>query len=167
MKKSKTYGIAIGGLIAAMYVLLTYVSSIFGLAYGPLQFRLSEVLTILPIFTPYAIPGLAVGCFISNMASFNALDLIFGTLATVIAAYLTYAFRNIKIKKAPILSIIPPVLVNGIIVGLEIAYFYRGGFTSYGFLISGFQVMLGQFVVCFILGLPLYFWLNKYKDKLF
>ena len=82
-----------GAIIAALYVDLTFLSNIFNLAFGPVQFRVSEVLTILPVFTSAAIPGVAVGCFIANIASFNPLDMIFGTSATVIAALLTYFFR--------------------------------------------------------------------------
>ena len=81
-----------GAIIAALYVDLTFLSNIFNLAFGPVQFRVSEVLTILPVFTSAAIPGVAVGCFIANIASFNPLDMIFGTSATVIAALLTYFF---------------------------------------------------------------------------
>lgn len=66
-----------GAIIAALYVDLTFLSNIFNLAFGPVQFRVSEVLTILPVFTSAAIPGVAVGCFIANIASFNPLDMIF------------------------------------------------------------------------------------------
>lgn len=167
LKNKKTFNLVFGGIIAAAYVVLTLVSSAFGLAYGPIQFRLSEVLTILPIFTPAAIPGLIVGCLISNLGSPNAVDLIFGTLATAIAAYLTYSLRNIKIKNFPFLAFLPPILVNGILVGFEISYFFLDGFTYLGFLISGLEVTLGQTAVCFLLGTPLYFWIEKHKNNIF
>ena len=74
MQKQKTiHYIVLSAIIAAAYVALTFFSNIFGLAYGPIQLRISEVLTILPVFTPAAIPGLTIGCFISNIASFNVL----------------------------------------------------------------------------------------------
>ena len=88
--KKRINFIITGALIAAAYVALTFLSNIFSLAFGPIQLRVSEVLTLLPIFTPAAIPGVTLGCFIANIASFNAVDMIFGTAATLIAALLTY-----------------------------------------------------------------------------
>ena len=95
-KKDKINYIITSAIIAACYVALTFISNLFGLAYGPIQLRISEVLTILPVFTSAAIPGLSIGCFISNFASFNILDIFFGTFATLAAAILTYMLRNIK-----------------------------------------------------------------------
>lgn len=162
--KSKTQFIITGALIAAAYAGLTYLSNVFGLAYGPIQLRVSEVLTILPVFTPAAIPGLTVGCFISNIGSFNALDLIFGTTATLIAAILTYYLRNIKFKKLPLLAFLPPVLINAIIIGLEIAWFYLPeGYSFWGFIISGIEVGIGQFIVCYAFGIPFYLVTKKYR----
>ena len=155
------------GVIAAAYTALTYISAAFGLAYGPIQFRISEALTILPMFTPAAIPGLTIGCLLSNLASFNPIDLIFGTLATFLAALTTRKLRNITTFKLPLLSLLPPVVFNALIVGLEISIFYLNGFTMYGFLISALQVGLGELAVLCILGIPLYFGLNKFNNKLF
>ncbi len=168
MKKHKnTRYIVTGALIAAMYVVLTFLSNTFGLAYGPIQFRISEVLTILPVFTPAAIPGLSIGCLISNIFSFNAIDMLFGTIATLLSAILTRKLRNIKFFGLPIISLLPPILTNAIIVGAEIAIFYLEG-TSFlsGFLISALDVGLGQAAVCFLLGIPLYLSL-KNKRNLF
>lgn len=163
-KQSKLQFIITGALIAALYAGLTYVSNIFGLAYESVQLRISEVLTILPVFTPAAIPGLAVGCFLANIASFNAADMIFGTLATVIAAFLTYAFRNIRFKGIPLLSMAPPVIVNAFVIGLEIAVFLLpDGFSFWGYIISGLSVGLGQFVVCYLMGVPFFLLLNKHN----
>ena len=163
-RKSKTQFIITGALIAAAYAGLTYLSNIFGLAYGPIQLRVSEVLTILPVFTPAAIPGLTVGCFISNIGSFNALDLIFGTVATLIAAILTYYLRNIKFKNLPMLAFLPPVLVNAIVIGFEIAWFFLPeGYSFWGFIISGLQVGIGQLIVCYAFGIPFYLVTKKYK----
>lgn len=155
------------GVIAAAYTALTYISAAFGLAYGPIQFRISEALTILPLFTPAAIPGLTVGCLLSNLASFNPIDLIFGTLATLLAAITTRALRHITVFKIPILSILAPVLFNAIIVGIEISIFYLGGFTLYGFLISALQVGLGELAVLSILGIPLTVGLTRVSNRLF
>lgn len=151
-----------GAIIAALYVDLTFLSNIFNLAFGPVQFRVSEVLTILPVFTSAAIPGVAVGCFIANIASFNPLDMIFGTSATVIAALLTYFFRNIKFRGIPLLSMFPPVIINALVIGLEIAIFFLPeGNLLWGFVISALQVGLGELVVCAGLGIPFYLVIEK------
>lgn len=151
-------------LIAALYAGLTYLSGIFGLAYGPIQLRISEVLTVLPAITPTAIPGLTIGCFIANIGSFNVADMIFGTFATFVAALLTYCLRDIKLKKIPILSLLAPVIVNAVIIGFEIAVLYLPqGYSLWGFIISALEVGLGELVVCFGLGIPFYFAVVKYR----
>ena len=162
--RKRTEYVVTGALIAAAYVALTFLSNIFSLAYGPVQFRISEVLTILPIFTPAAIPGVTIGCFIANIASFNMLDMIFGTAATLIAAILTYLFRDIKFKGIPLLAMLPPVIINALVIGLEIAFFFLPeGYSFWGFIISGLQVGLGELGVCYILGIPFYLLLKKYN----
>lgn len=164
-KKRLNY-IVTASLIAAAYAALTFLSNIFGLAYLslPIQLRFSEVLTILPIFTSAAIPGLTVGCFIANIGSFNLLDMVFGTLATLIAAILTYNLKNIKFKNIPLLAMLPPVLINAIVIGFEIsAFFLPEGLSLWGFVISGLQVGVGQFIVCYILGIPFYLFVKKYR----
>lgn len=164
MKKQIRY-IVTAALIAAIYAGLTLVSSVFGLAYGPIQFRISEALTILPVFTPAAIPGLAVGCFIANIASFNPVDMVFGTIATLSAATLTYLFRNVKIKRLPWLSFIPPILINAVVVGLEIALFWTdGGASAISFAVAALEVGIGEAAVCIILGVPLFFALDKHRN---
>ena len=165
-RKESTNYIITGALIAAAYAGLTYLSSVFGLAYGPIQLRVSEVLTILPVFTSAAIPGLTVGCFLSNIGSFNVLDLVFGTAATLIAAIFTYYLRKIKFKNLPILAFFPPVIVNAIIIGVEIALFYYSETALpfiWRFLISAVQVGAGQFIVCYVFGIPFYMVVKKYK----
>lgn len=160
--RKKINYIITGALIAAAYVGLTFLSNIFNLAFGPVQFRISEVLTILPVFTPAAIPGVTVGCFIANIASFNPLDMIFGTSATLIAALLTYFLRNIKIKNIPLFSMFLPVIVNSLVIGLEIAFFFLPeGFTLWGFVISALEVGLGELVICVGLGIPFYIAIKK------
>ena len=153
-----------GALIAAAYAGLTYLSNVFGLAYGPIQLRVSEVLTILPVFTPAAIPGLTIGCFIANIGSFNVADLLFGTLATLAAAILTYFLKEIKFKGIPFLALFPPVIVNAVVIGFEIALFFLPeGFSAWGFIISGLEVGLGQLIVCYVFGIPFYLVVKKYK----
>lgn len=141
------------GLIAALYAALTYLSTLLGLSYNAIQFRFSEALTILPVFTPAAIPGLAIGCFFGNLGSpFGIVDIICGTIATLLAAICTRKVRNIKVKGFPILAPLMPVIFNAVIIGAEIAYFMPEGTRWVGFLISALEVGLGELVVCYLLG---------------
>lgn len=163
-QKERLKYITTAACIAAIYAGLTYLGSFFGLSYGPIQIRFSEALTVLPLFTPAAIPGLTVGCFIANIGSFNLLDMVFGTMATLIAALLTFFWRNVKFKGLPLLPILPPVLINALIIGLEIAIFFLpDGLSFYGFLISAIEVGVGQIIACYGLGIPLYLTLNSQK----
>ena len=100
----------IGALYAAMTLLLAPIS------YGPIQLRLSEAMTLLPIVLPQAIPGLFVGCLIANLYTGMLTDIIFGSLATLLAAIGTYLLR-----KKPILAASCPVISNGVIVGMVLA----------------------------------------------
>lgn len=162
-QQSKIKFIITGALIAAAYAGLTYLSNVFGLAYGPIQLRISEVLTLLPIFTPAAIPGLTVGCFLANIGSFNAADMVFGTCATLAAAFLTYYLKNIKFKGLPLLAMLPPVIINAVVIGFEIAIFFLPeGYSFWGFIISGFEVGLGELIVCYVFGIPFYLVVEKY-----
>lgn len=142
-------------MIAAIYAVLTLLAAAVNLAYGPIQFRFSEALTLLPIFTPAAIPGLALGCLISNIWSgYGVADMIFGTLATLLAAVVTRMLRNIRYKNVPWLAPLPPVLFNAVIVGLEIAVLSPGGFIWAGFFSAALSVGAGELVICYALGLP-------------
>lgn len=166
MNKKKVNYVVLAGIIAAAYVVLTFVANALNIAYGPIQFRISEALTILPILTPAAIPGLTIGCFISNLGSPYAIDIICGTFATFLASILTYCTRNIVIKGLPLLSMFFPVIVNAIIVGLQITIFMPEGFQLEAFLITALQVGFGQLVVCYGLGIPLYKVVKRLKlDK--
>ncbi len=157
--------VAEGGLIAAMYTALTLVLPV--AAFGQVQFRVSEMLTILPVFTPAAIPGLAVGCFLSNLLGLvlglnpaGALDMVFGTAATLIAAVLTYLLRNVRWKGLPVLATLPPVLVNAVIVGLELAILMFG-FSWEAYALCAAWVALGQMGACIVCGLVLFAALEK------
>ena len=153
MKKKTTLYITQAAVIAALYVALTYVSNALGLAYNAVQFRLSEVLTVLPVFTPAAIPGLAIGCVIANVSSpFGIADIICGSIATLSAAVMTRMCRNITIKGIPLLSLLPPVIFNALIIGLEIWYF--SGRTAEIFFVSAFEIVVGQAVMCIAAGIP-------------
>ena len=157
MNKKKTVFVVQSAVIAALYAGLTYAASMLNLAYGSIQFRFSEALTILAAISPAAIPGLTVGCFLGNITSpYGIIDIICGTLATFIAAILSFKTRNLKIKGLPLLSAFFPVIANAVIVGIEITVFMPEGFKFQAFLINALQIAMGQLLMCYGLGLPLY-----------
>lgn len=167
-KQSKVRFMAEGAVIAAIYAVLTYVAASMNLAYGPIQFRFSEALTVLPVFTPAAIPGLAIGCLISNLGSpLGIVDWVLGTAATLLAAIVSRMLRNIRWKGIPVLSVLPAVLFNAVIIGFEVACLSESGVFSVSnasvtaFLSGAASVGAGQLVVCFALGIPLIMALNK------
>lgn len=156
--------IVVTAIIAALYVVLTVISSAFGLSYSVIQFRLSEALTILPVFSPYAITGLTLGCFIANLTSpLGLIDIVVGTFSTYISAYLTRRLACIKFKEIPILSPLPPVCIGAIMVGAMLSVVMPQDFSPYAFAVSAISVGIGQFVVCYGLGLPLLFLVRKLK----
>lgn len=162
MKQKKAYPLVLGAFIAALYAALTYAASVLGLAYGPVQFRFSEALTVLAALTPAAIPGLTIGCFLGNLGSpYGMIDIVCGTLATLVAAVLSYATRNVKIKGISVLAPLFPIVSNAVIVGAEIAVYLPEGFTAYGFLINALWVGLGELVVCYAAGIPLLIAIEK------
>ncbi len=164
MQKAHINYIVTSAFIAATYAALTFFGNIFGISYGPIQIRFSEALTVLPVFTPAAIMGLTIGCFISNIASFNILDMIFGTLATLIAALLTYSLRKVTIKKLPVLSMLMPVIINALVIGLEIYFFFLPkGSSGWALLSSFLTVGIGELIVCIGLGIPFFLLCKKYK----
>lgn len=146
-----------GAMIAALYVVLTFIANLAGLASGVIQLRLSEALTILPIFTAAAVPGLAVGCVLANLLTGCAVwDVVFGSLATLIGAIGTRLLR----KKSPVLVVLPPILSNIIIVPLVLQRVY-GVEDAYWYL--AMTVGAGEIISCGILGLLLYSSLKKTK----
>ncbi|MCR5774531.1 MAG: QueT transporter family protein [Lachnospiraceae bacterium] len=139
-----------GGVIAALYIVLTLVSNAFGLANGAVQVRISEALTILPAFTPAAVPGLFIGCIISNYATGAILpDIVFGSLATLAGAIGTMALRNTGRFLLPL----PPVLANTIVVPLVLKYAYNLDGTLIYMMVT---VFAGEVISCGLLGLLLY-----------
>lgn len=160
MKNKSTIYIVQAAVIAALYAVLTILQNTLlpGSASMAVQFRVSEILTILAVFTPAAIPGLTVGCIIANISSLSTLgpyDMIFGSLASLIAALLMYLFRNVRWFTLPVLSALMPALINGIIVGFEIEFFFvEGSFHFADFLLQGGLVALGELGVLIVLGLP-------------
>lgn len=150
--KFNTRYLARAGIIAAVYVVLTCLAGLMNLAYGPVQFRFSEALTVLPFVFPEAIPGLFVGCVVSNLLSpYGALDLVIGSLATLLAAIWTSKCG--KRAFAPM----PPVIANALLVGAMLAWYEAGfgaGFLA-AFAYNALTVGAGELVVCYALGLPL------------
>lgn len=141
--------LCMGGAIAALYVVLTLVAQAFGLASGAIQVRLSEALTILPVFTAAAVPGLTVGCVLANLITgCAAWDVVFGSLATLIGAVGT---RLLKSK--PLVAWIPPVVSNAIIVPIVLQKVY-GVPDSFWYLML--TVGAGEVIACGVLGLLLY-----------
>lgn len=171
----KVLFIAQSAVIAALYAVLTYLSASMNLAYGSVQFRFSEALTILPVFTPAAVPGLALGCFLSNLGSpFGIIDWVFGTGASLLAALGTLAVSKFRYRGVPLLAPLPPVIANGVLVGLELSFFSEaavfsfGNFSSAAFAAGALSIGLGELAVCYGLGLPLIIVLQKMRlfDKL-
>lgn len=162
MKKkiSPTVFLAQSAMIAALYVVLTFLANAFGLANYAIQVRFSEALTILPFFTPAAIPGLFVGCLLSNiLTGCMPLDIIFGSLATLIGALGTYALRGHKW-----LAPIPPIVANIIVVPFVLAYVYCFEGSLGYFAIT---VGIGEIISCGLLGMILLNTLQKHADRIF
>lgn len=152
-----------GAMIAAVYAAATYLSSVFGLAYGNVQFRFSEALTILSVFTPAAVPGLTVGCVIGNLTSpMGIWDILFGSAATLLAAVTARKLRKITVKGFPLFSLLMPVIFNALIVGAEITFLLiESEATLPLFLISALEVGAGELAVCLAGGIPLFFAVKK------
>ncbi len=160
MKTDNLRALTFGALIAAVYAALT--CALAPISYGAVQFRVSEALTMLPMLMPCAVPGLFIGCVIANLiGGAGLIDVIVGSLATLAAGILTR-----KLRKKPLLALLMPVVLNGVMVGASLAYIYN---------IPLFETMatvaIGEAVVLYALGYPLYMLLGrspalkKYFDK--
>lgn len=160
MRNKKVLFVAQAALIAAIYVVLTYFISAFHMASGAIQIRISEALTVLPMFTPAAIPGLAIGCFLSNLLTgCLPMDVLCGSLATLIGAVGSYLVRKHKW-----LVPLPPVLANTIIVPYVLAYVYGAEGTIPFFMVT---VGVGEVLSCYVLGSILMNALLPYRNILF
>ena len=149
MNRNKTLQLANAGMIAALYVVLTWIANLLGLASGAIQVRLSEALTILPVFTAAAVPGLTVGCVLANLLTgCAAWDVVFGSLATLIGAVGT---RLLKDK--PLLAWIPPVVSNMAIIPIILIKVYAVP-DAWWFLVL--TVGAGEVLSCGVLGLLLW-----------
>ncbi len=158
-KSNHTLLLVQAAMIAALYVVLTYIANAMGLASSAIQIRFSEALTILPYFTPAAIPGLFVGCFLSNILTGCAIpDIIFGSIATLIGALLTR-----RLRKCKWLAPVPPILANTLIVPFVLLYAYGIQPLWLSFITVG----IGEVTSCGVLGMLLLIVLEKYRGSLF
>ncbi|MBR5128475.1 MAG: QueT transporter family protein [Firmicutes bacterium] len=148
--QEKTLRLTRAALIAALYVILTFLSQMFGLASGVIQIRLSELLTVTPLLFKEAIPGLWIGCILANMLTGCALwDVAFGSLATLIGAIGTYYIG----RKKPILGPIFPIISNMIIVPFVLQAVYG---VKESFIFLAVTVGIGEVICCGLLGWQLY-----------
>ena len=158
MKKSRF--LAHGALIAALYVALTHLQNalIPGSATWAIQFRASEALCVLALFTPAAIPGLTIGCLLFNISFAGALplDFLVGSLATLLATTGMYAFRKVTVKGYPLLAMFLPAIANAFLVGWELTVYIGGGFW-----LNGLYVAIGELAVLLTLGTALYYALRS------
>lgn len=146
--------ISIGGLVAAIYFVITITPGISAISYGPLQIRIAEALTVLPFLYPGAIGGLFVGCLLSNIfGPVGIEDIILGSLLTLLAAWLTYLMRK---TKEPLLAPLPPVVINAFGVSAYIHIFFGPPY-----LLVVLYIILGEFIACYLLGYPLLRFLMK------
>lgn len=150
-----------GALIAALYVALTHLQNLLipGSATWAIQFRVSEALCILAFFTPAAIPGLTIGCFLFNLSFAMALplDFLIGSLATLLATGGMYLFRRITVRGIPVLGLLLPGIFNGALVGWELSVYIGGGFW-----LNALYVAIGEIAVLLTLGTALYYAMKQH-----
>lgn len=161
MKTAKS--LARAGVVGALYALLTIVLA--PISYGPMQFRVSEALTVLPLIFPETAIGLTIGCFIANIFGNGPLDLVLGTVATFTASLLTAWAGKKIVKTIPklIIGILPPIIINALIVPFT---FMIASDTFLTYLYNASTVLLGQAVVICLLGPLLYFSVLKITERL-
>ena len=163
MKRRSVKDLTAAAVVAALYTALSLLSNSFGIAFGPVQCRFSEALTLLPMILPSSVYGLTVGCLLTNILSpYGLLDLIVGTIATFLAATLTRRCKN------EFLAALPPVLCNAVLVGALLA-FQQAGISpafSTAFAYQALTVGLGQLIACCGLGIPLLRMLRKHLRTL-
>ena len=167
MRNKRIRRLVRSAVIACLYTVTCLVTSQF--SFGPVQVRLSESLTMLSVFSPDAIIGVTVGCFLSNMLASAPIDMIVGTAATLISALLTYWLRNARTKKLVLIPSIPPVTINAVVIGIEVSFLYFPRETvSSVLLMNILSVGLGQLISCSILGVLLVYIIerNPYLFKL-
>ena len=155
--------LTLSAMIAALYVLLTELSALFGMSSGAIQLRLSEALCVLPCFTTAAIPGLFVGCLLANLLTTATIwDITLGSFATLLGALGTYALRKWRW-----LSPLPPILANTCIIPFVIALSFGEVLSAPLLLGYALTVGIGEVISCGVFGMMLFPILEKYKSKLF
>ena len=165
--KITTRRIAFAGILAALYAVITYLCM--PIAYGPIQFRMSEALSVLCCFTPVAIVGMVLGCVAANVfttLSFPVVDILFGSLATLLACLITWRMSRGLERKPWLIWLIPlpTILCNAVIVGAELALLYAEGEAFLpAFAYNALTVGAGEAAVMYALGVPLLFWLRRDK----
>ena len=143
----KAKRIAFCSIIASVYAVITLTTS--ALAFGPIQFRIAEALCILCFFTPSAVWAVTLGCFVANLFSPLPLDILFGTLATLVGCLGAAKCRN------PWVLPVPVILSNMLIVGAELSWAFTPDAFWQGLMINGLQVAIGEIAVLYLLGVPL------------
>ena len=150
MRRFSTLDLVLAAMAAALYAVMGYFGNVFGLTFGPVQIRFAEALTVLPFLFPAAAPGLAIGCLITNLLSpYGPVDIIFGTLATAIAAWLTLKMPRWY------LAALPPIIVNALILPPMWAWAQVGAVDSAFWAACGFNVLTfipGEALACYVLG---------------
>ena len=160
MKNNKLRRMVFAAMIAAMYAALTLMLS--PISFGNIQIRMSEAMVLLPVLFASSVPGVTLGCFMANLIGammglniLGYLDCIVGTLATLLAAVLSRKFADIRLKNIPWVSVLMPVLFNGVIVGAELGYALMPEAMLTGFVIFGFEVAFGELLAVGVFGIPL------------
>lgn len=156
--KNKTKFIALSAMLAAAYVVLTLISSLFGLSSGAIQVRISEMLCVLAAFTPAAVPGITIGCLLANIICGGTIyDIIFGTLATLIGLIFTRVIKN-----HVYLSSIPTIVSNMIIIPAVLVLSGVGGWDLFPYFVL--TVGAGEIISCGILGTVLAVYIKKHRN---
>ncbi|MBQ8731768.1 MAG: QueT transporter family protein [Oscillospiraceae bacterium] len=172
--KLTTRFITLSALIAAAYVVLTTLLA--PISFGVLQVRVAECMSVLCVFGPIPLCGLTAGCAISNAIGVatgqnlaGVLDILIGTSATLIAGILSYLLRNITLKGLPLLSVLPPILINAVVIGIELTVvLYPGEFSPWLFALNMLTIAGEQTIACAGLGIPFYLLVKKARlDRYF
>ena len=161
----KTRFMVHGALIGALYVVLTYAQNFLlpGTTSNAIQFRVSEALCVLALFTPAAIPGLTIGCLLFNISNGAIpLDFIIGSAASLLAAWGMWQTRKVTLHGYPLFAMLLPAVLNGLLVGWELSYLMGGGFW-----INAAYVAIGEAAVLLTVGSVVYFAMKKHANRIF
>lgn len=170
MKTNKLRQMVFAALIAAIYAALTLMLA--PISFGNIQIRMSEAMVLLPVLFAPSVAGVTLGCFLANLLGammglnlLGYLDCIIGTTATFLAAVLTQKYADVRFRDIPWLSVLMPVIFNGVLIGFELAYALMPEQWMTGFIIFGLEVALGELVAVGLFGIPLVRAFEKAKIK--